>query len=276
MKKLIASVAVLFVGISLFAVDVKKYVPLKGAVKSYTMTDYEISSQFGDYFRTPEMKQAHIFNGEIEAESSEYSPNDVLVSKITNAYNDTGKLVAQTANDANGKILWRSVITYNNKGLKVDTSEESSDGVLKGRTIYTYNESNLLVDETTYNGKGALVWKITYNYSGNRLVRESHYYADGLLYEAKEYTYNENGTTAAIATLGPVGNVMWREIFRYTDGGVLNEITTVDRDNRTIGRKILRYDANGNLQRVSDYNVAQKFGTTVNELIDMQEYIYAY
>lgn len=275
MKKLIAGVAVLFVGLSLFAMDLKEYVPLKGAVKSYTMTDYEISSQFGDYFRTPEVKQSHVLEAGIETETSEYSPNDVLVNKIKNTYDSAGKLMEQTASDANGKVLWHSVVTYNDKGFKSDVSEKNADGVLKSRTIYTYNESNLLADETTYNGKGALVWKIIYAYSGDKLLRESHYYSDGLLYEAKEYTYSEDGTTATIATFGPVGNAMWREIFRYTDG-VLNEITTVDRDNRTVGRKILRYDGNGNLQRVSDYNIAQKFGTTVNELVDMQEYTYVY
>lgn len=276
MKKLISAAAVLFVGVSLFAVDISTYVPVNGEVKSYTVTDFAISSQFGDYFRTPEKKEVHVYEDGMEIESCEYTPHDVLVNKITNTYNDAGEVVAQAASDTNGQIIWRNVATYNTKGLLADMSEEGADGVLKSRTIYNYNNSDLLVDETTYDGKGALVWKIVYTYNGENLARESHYYADGLLYEAKEYTYNDNGSVANIATFGPVGNVpMWKEIFRYADG-ILNEVTTVDRENRTVGRKILRYDGAGNLQRVSDYNIAQKFGTTVNELVDMQEYVYEY
>ena len=33
-------------------------------------------------------------------------------------------------------------------------------------------------------------------------------------------------------------------------------------------------NAGGNVSRVSEYNIAQKFGTTVNELISMSEYVY--
>ncbi len=65
-------------------------------------------------------------------------------------------------------------------------------------------------------------------------------------------------------------------IFRYGTNGALNEITTYNSDKQVIKRTLLKYDAKGNVNKVSEYDVAEKFGTTVNELVAMSEYAFEY
>lgn len=276
MKKLASVLSILFFCFSAFGIDVLEYVPPNNSVKSYTATNYIISSQFGDYFRTVDKKITHKFEAEREMEISEFSHQDALLTRTINMYDSYGKLELQYATDASHNILWRKIYTYDNRGLCVDISEENGDKDLISRRIFIYNNDNLLIDETVYDGSGVLTWKTNYSYRNKRLARKRDYDATGALYEAKTYEYNDDDSIASIdifdsANTEPVK----RELFRYIDGR-LNEITTVNHENRTIARKIIRYGNDGNVQRVSDYNVANKFGTTVNELFDMREYKYEY
>ena len=65
-------------------------------------------------------------------------------------------------------------------------------------------------------------------------------------------------------------------VFRYGANGALNEITTYNSDKQVIKRTLIKYDAKGNVNKVSEYDVAEKFGTTTNELTAMSEYTFEY
>ena len=62
MKRIFTLLLVATLSMSLFALDIFKYVPFSGDVKSYTQTDFTITSKFGDLFRTPNMKIIHNFD----------------------------------------------------------------------------------------------------------------------------------------------------------------------------------------------------------------------
>ena len=64
MKKLLSLAFVASFAISLFAVDIFEFVPLKENPKNYTKIEYSIASKFGNYFRTPKVKYLHVFNDE--------------------------------------------------------------------------------------------------------------------------------------------------------------------------------------------------------------------
>ena len=64
MKKILSLACVASFAISLFAVDIFEYVPLKENPKNYTKTEYSIASKFGNYFRTPKVKYLHVFDEE--------------------------------------------------------------------------------------------------------------------------------------------------------------------------------------------------------------------
>jgi len=164
MKKMFAALAAAVMCVSAFAFDVTEYLPLKGTVKNYTRTDYGITSKFGEYFRTPEMKSVRVFDrAGREIESSEMTGRGTLVNKIKNTYDASGKLTAQDGYNADNALIWKSTVTYGAAGNKTDESEYGKDGGLKNKTIYTYTGS-LLTDESYYGAGGELVWKIVYAY----------------------------------------------------------------------------------------------------------------
>lgn len=274
MKKLLAFVFAAALATSMFAQDIFSYVPMKGNIKKCTQIDYVITAKFGNYFRTPNLKTIHSFdaNGN-ETEITEVTTKDALISKISNAYDSNGKLVEQTAYDAEDTQIWKNVITYKN-GLKADMSEYGKDETLKSKTIYIY-DNNLLVDETGYNSEGKLMWKNVYTYEGAVLTKMAHYDSDGDLEESEVYTYTEDGSIDTITYFEAFENETATVVFRYT-GSTISELLTYDEDSVLYNRVLVKYDSTGNIVKLSEYNVAQKFGTTVNELCKMTDYVYEY
>ena len=276
MKKLLAFALTASLGLSLFAADIFKYVPVTGSLKAYTETDFTIATRFGTLYRTPSSKIMHVFdsNGK-ETTSSELTPKDAVINTISATYDTAGNLVERLCTSADGEVVWKNTYAYKN-GLKVDASEFDRKGNLRARTIYTY-DNNLLTDESSYDGEGALIWKTIYKYSENgRLATVNEYNPDGSLGESNEYNYTDSGAIDSISKYDAFIGQRTSLVFRYGANGTLNEITTYDSDKQVIKRTLIKYDAKGNVNKVSEYDVAEKFGTTVNELVAMSEYSFEY
>lgn len=274
MKKLLSFIFVATFSLSLFATDIFSYIPLNGNVKSYTRTDYTITSKFGNYYRTPNVKFVKTFNAsKKEIESSELTPKDSLINKITSVYDFDGNLTEQSCFDEENELIWKNIITYKNN-QKVDSSEYDANGILKAKIIYTY-ENDKLVDETGYDGEGALIWKTIYKYNEDGLLEtESQYISDGSLDTKIVYTYTDDKKIDSLTTYDSYNHDSIQKIFRYGTNGLLNEITTYSAQKEVIKRLSLKYDDAQNISRISDYAVSQKFGTTVNELVSQSEFSY--
>ena len=276
MKKLLTLAVAATFSLSLFAADIFTYAPITGSVKSYTETDFSIASRFGTLYRTPSTKITHSFdeNGK-EITSSELTPKDAVINTISSTYDTVGNLAEQVCTSADGEIVWKNTFAYKN-GLKVDSSEYDRKGNLRARTIFTY-DNNLLSDESSYDGEGALIWKTIYKYDdNNRIASVNEYNPDGTLSEKEAYTYTESGAIDTIIKTDAYTAKENQLVFRYGANGVLNEITTYDSAKQVLKRTLLKYDDKGNVNKVSVYDVAEKFGTTVNELVEMSEYAYEY
>ena len=276
MKKLLTLAVAATFSLSLFAADIFTYAPITGSVKSYTETDFSIASRFGTLYRTPSTKITHAFdeNGK-EIASSELTPKDAVINTISSTYDTAGNLAEQVCTSADGEIVWKNTFAYKN-GLKVDSSEYDRKGNLRARTIFTY-DNNLLSDESSYDGEGALIWKTIYKYDdNNRIASVNEYNPDGTLSEKETYTYTESGAIDTIIKTDAYTAKENQLVFRYGANGVLNEITTYDSAKQVLKRTLLKYDDKGNVNKVSVYDVAEKFGTTVNELVEMSEYAYEY
>ena len=253
----------------------KKVELIEGDVRAYKRTDYSIASRFGNYYRTPSVKFAHLLdaNGN-DIESTEISAKEILLNNIQSTYDAKGNLLTQTATDADGEIIWTSETTYKN-GLKTDVSEYNAKKELKSKTIYTYS-FNRLVDESSYDGNGALVWKIIYTYDGNdRIDTVSNYFPSGALSEQSVYDYDENGKIKSITHTDSINLKPLQEVFRY-NGDVLTEVTTYDDGKQITKRILIKYNKEGNVSQISTYNVAQKFGGIVSELVAMSDYSYKF
>lgn len=274
MKRILTLLLVVTLSMSLFALDIFKYVPFSGDVKSYTQTDFTITSKFGDLFRTPNMKIIHNFdaNGN-EIEVAELSAKEVLLNKTLSKYDSANNLLEQSCYDASDELLWKTIITYKD-GKKIDSSEYGKDGVLRGKVIYGYSGNNL-AEETGYDSEGALVWKTIYKYTDNKLTTVSQYALDGSLDSEDVIAYAADGKTESITSTDCFTGVTVQKIFRYAANGNLSEITTYDAAKQIINRLMIKYDNTGNLSRLSEYKISVKFGSTQNELISMSEYAYS-
>lgn len=276
MKKMLSILLTAGLSVSLFAADIFTYAPVKGVIKSYTETEYSIASKFGNYFRTPSAKITHSFDAKgKEISSIEYTPRDVVLNKISSKYDSNGNVTEQTCTNADNEIIWKMTTSYKDN-LKQDISEFDAKNNLKDKTIFLY-DGNKLIDETSYDGDGALMWKTLYKYNANGKVETvSQYNYTGSLSEQEIYAYTENGSIESIVHYDAFTGIQTQKIFRYNTEGLLTEITTYNNTKQVIKRMLIKYDDQGNVVKVSDYDVAEKFGTTVNELIAMSEYVYNY
>lgn len=276
MKKLIFTAFLGLFGASLFAYDIASISQLKTKARSVTETDFSIVSKFGEYFRTPSVKYVYSYDsrGRI-TESSEFTPRNSLENRIANTYDANGNLSSQTCYDSDGKIIWRTESVYKD-GLKTETSEYASNDSLAAKTIYTYTDRKLS-DESYYNSDGALIWKIIFSYnSDGKTETENEYSGDGKLDEKRQYAYTADGLIESITYFDSDEKLKSKEIFRYSADKSLNEITAYDAENAITKRSVVRLDGSGNISRITDYNVSKKFGTTVNEMSAMKEYVYDY
>lgn len=276
MKKLLSFAFVASLCLSLFATDIFNYVPLAGNIKNYTRTDYVIASKFGNYFRTPSVKIVKAFNNlGKEVESSELTPKDAIINRITSTYDAKGNVTEQSCFNADNELLWKNLIVYKNN-LKSETSEYDAKNILKAKIIYTYDGSKL-VDETGYNGDGALVWKTIYKYNAEGLLEtEFEYNAEGSLDMKYVYTYTNEGKTDSITTYNSYSHDVNQQIFRYGSNGLLTEITTYNADKVVCNRKVLKYDSANNVIKLSEYEVSEKFGSTSNDLVAQSDFTYQF
>lgn len=272
MKKILTVGFLALISSSLFAINVFKYVPFEGSVKSYSQTDYSIASRYGNFFRTPELKVVHIYENGKEVESSEYTPRDVLINKIISTYDSKGNLIEQKCVNEDSELIWKNVITYKN-GKKTEISEFDKNNKEINRTIFTYN-GDFLCDESLYDSEGALISKTIYKKENNQET-VSNYFSDGSLDTEEVITYSDDGSVESIVRFSSISDGLETDIFRYTDGK-LTEVTTYNQDKQVINRLVIKYDSVGNISRLSDYEVLKKFGTTVNELAAQTDFVFEY
>lgn len=276
MKKILSFILAGAMATSLFAYDIASGASLKTKAKTVTRTDFTIVSKFGEYFRTPNTKIVYKYDDAgLLIESSELTARDVLINRIANTYDELGNLVGQTCYDADNVQIWNTTLAYKDN-LKSECSEFSKGGFFKGKTIYTYTGGNL-TDESYYNAEGVLVWKIISKYNdANKIEHEYEYFGDGTLDEERLITYNATGAKESITYFDSAANVKSKDVFRYAADGTISEITTYDSENKIVKRTLVKIDSFGNCSKVTGYAVSRKFGTTVNEMVDMVEFIYDY
>lgn len=277
MKKVLLSAFIFAAGILAFAFDDSPFMHPNGSPKSYTQTEFTITTKFGDYFRTPATKYKHTFNEDgLEIESAEYSPAGQLADKIVYEYTADKQIAAQTCYDASGNIFWKISSTFDKNGKKTEENEYDAKGVMLGKTIYKYENENS-VDETYYNSQGNLIWKNTYLYnSEKKLVETCAYFSNGTLDVKKVYVYNTDGTLSEINSYNQLNEQVAREANVYNSDGLLVEHAVYGSDGKRKTRIFYKYDSNKNVAKQTTYNISQKFGATVNEMVGQSDFEYEY
>lgn len=277
MKKVLLSAIFIACGIFAFAFDDSPFMTPNGSPKSYTQTEFTITTKFGDYFRTPATKYKHTFNDDgLEIESAEYSPTGQLIDKIIYEYTSDKQIASQSCYDAGGNILWKVSSVFDKNGKKTEENEYDAKGTMLGKTIYKYENENS-VDETYYNSRGDLIWKNTYLYNTEKkLVETCAYFSNGALDVKKVYVYNTDGTLSEINSYNQLNEQVAREANIYNSDGLLVEHAVYGSDGKRRSRIFYKYDSMRNVAKQTTYNIAQKFGSTVNEMVGQSDFEYEY
>lgn len=256
-----------------FAFDQGPVIKPVTPVSSYTKIEYQITEKFGDYYRSPRAKFVHNFdvNGN-ETEATELTSKDSLVDRITYKY-EGNNLVEKICTDVDGKVFWKMTTAYDANGNKTEESEFNASDTLINKTIWRINGNQ--TDESYYNADGVLLSKIiTKTDDQGRTAEVAQYAAAGNLEEKAAYTYNDAGKLSEISFTNGAGIQTKKTVFRFDATYQITEEQTYDQNNKLIVRIIYKYDASGNIIKTTTYNVAEKFGTTVNELAGISEYSY--
>lgn len=272
MKKTLFILMSAILSLEVFAFDNEASLKPNGAAE-YTKIEYQITEKFGDYYRSPRAKYVHTFdaNGK-EIESSELTSKDAVVDHITYKY-EGDNLVETVCTDSDGKVSWKMTAAYDAEGNKIDESEFNASNTLVNRTIWKINGNQS--DESYYNADGVLLSKIITKFDDQkRLVEVAQYQAAGNLEQKAVYSYNDAGKLSEIAYTNGLGIQTKKVVFRFDAAYQITEEQTYNSENKLIVRVIYKYDANGNVIKTTTYKVAEKFGTTVNELAGIAEYNY--
>lgn len=277
MKKVLISALVFAAGFLAFAFDDSPFMKPNGAPKSYTQTEFTISTKFGDYFRTPAVKYKHTFNeAGLEIESAEYSVAGQLASKIVYEYGPDKQIASQSCYDGEGNLFWKVSAVFDKNGKRIEENEYDSKGALLGKTIYKYDGPDS-IDETYYNSRGDLIWKNTYKYnSEQKLVENCSYFSNGTLDIKKIFVYSTDGKLAEINSYNQLNEQIAREVNIYNAEGLLTEYAVYGSDGKRRSRIFYKYDDKKNVIKQTTYNIAQKFGNTVNEMVGQSDFEYDY
>ena len=276
MKKAVLALSIAAIAASVYAFDSEASITTKGTVGSYTKTEYSVTQKFGDYYRSPKAKFTHNFasNGK-ETDSTELTSRDSVVDTVSYAYTSDGKLASKICTDADGKVQWKFTYAYDVTGNLIDESAYNASDILTDRTIWKYNGKQ--VDESYYNADGALLGKIiTKKDDSGRTSEVAKYDESGWLEVKQVYTYNDAGKLSEVAHLDYAGNQIKRVVYRFDSSYSITEKQTYNMENKLYLREIYKYDSTGNVTKATTYSVADKFGTTVNELVAINEYAYKY
>jgi len=248
-----------------------------GSPKSYTQTEFTITTKFGDYFRTPSIKYKHTFNDDgLEIESGEYSISGQLASKIVYEYTEDKQLASQSCYDGEENLFWKVVGVFDKNGKKIEENEYDAKGALLGKTIYKYDDPDT-IDETYYNSQGDLIWKNTYVYNSEKKLTENcSYFANGALDVKRLYVYNTDGSLSEINSYNYLNEQISREANIYNSDGLLIEHAVYGADGKRKSRVFYKYDDKKNVVKQTSYNIAQKFGNTVNEMVGQSDFDYEY
>lgn len=273
MKKLVCALTLSILTFATFALDSENFVPT-GRINSYTKTEYAVTTKFGDFFRSVSAKYVHVFDGSgLEVECSTYNAKDALTDKMTYTYDTSRNRTSQVLTDAAGNTQWKMSFEYLADGKIKALSEYDASGTLVGKTIYKYDALN--VTDSYYDGNGALLSRtITTNDSEGRPLIVCEYDADGSLDEKIQYTYLDNGKLSAIEIFNSSGVKTSKLAYRYDASNYVSEVQTYTASGTLIQRDIYKVDAKGNPTKINVYAVAEKFGSTVNELQSITEYAY--
>lgn len=272
MKKSALIAAIALISGSVFAFDSDPITPA-GNVDSFTKTEYSVASKFGEYFRTVSVKHVHTYTNGLRTMIASYTAKDELVDKTEYTYNDEKQMTFLVSTDAQGKIIKKISYEYLADGRLKSESEFNEENELTAKNIIKYESGK--TTESLYNGEGRLISRTVNTIAADgKIIESAFYFGDGSLSHAEKYTYTDSGEFSIIENFDSERNKAGKTVYRYDANNFISEIDIYATDTDLIERDIFKNDEKGNPVRISIYSVAEKFGTTTNELVSISDFAY--
>jgi hypothetical protein len=155
-------------------------------------------------------------------EKSSFTPDDKLIFKIVNKYNENDKLIDMTGYDLKNNIKWKNKFKYNAKGKVSEIAIYNFEGKIDFKDVFKYNAEDLLTEQITYNNIGNIYSKIINKYLGKDLLSSEKYDFNGYLVNNIIYDYRNNKLYKESAIIN--NSVSEYKIYNYDDAGNLGEI----------------------------------------------------
>jgi antitoxin component YwqK of YwqJK toxin-antitoxin module len=273
MKKIVISALAFVLSFSVFAQGMPEFVP-SGRISSYTKTTYSVTSKFGDYFRSVSEKETHALKGGVETDVSFYNSKDEITKKISTSFGTAKRISARDFSDMTSGATLHTEFEYGDDGnLKTETVTDAASGSLGAKTIYKYEDGKTV--KNLYDKDGKLLERTIFTLNDDgKTTEEVVYFGDGFLNVSRKFIYNDDGKISIVETFDGNSVSVSKLVFRYDSSKFLTEVQHYSGDGKLRERHIYKNDALGNPTRISYYNVAEKFGTTVNELVLIEDFSY--
>lgn len=236
---------------------------LKGEVKSYKVTPYEVHEHFGvvekgnkaSYWRGDVIS---IFDKQgMKIESERFDKSGQLLQKIFYKYNPAGNRMSRDTYNASGKVSIRHVYIYNEKGHPVACNGYGpTTGLIESYT-YKTDEKGRIIEETCVKTTQPMcsTYKLVYEKDGkiNSICVENKTTKDN---SCEKYIYDKQGRLTQLEFSRKEGLIR-KTIITYDDKGNEHTIKVFKADNTFLEEKeyTYKYDEKGNwIQRVEYIN----------------------
>ncbi len=254
-----------------FAFDGFEHAVSEKNIKSYSRTEYEVSSKFGQYYRTVTLREELKVSNGLITEKSECNEKNELQNKIVFQYDEKFNLKESIKLDAAEKVISRKAMEYDSDGRMAIADEYDADGKLMTRTIYKYEDGKNT--ESIYDGNGDLTCRtISYLDAEDKIADCYRYKGNGSLEMLAKYTYAGDSQILTEDYFNSQMIFFGKKCNKYDAKGNLIEVQEYSDKNELIKRIVIKNNADGLPERMSFYNVSEKFGSTANELYRISDF----
>ena len=196
----------------------------------------------------------------------------IAVSQNEYDYYEDGRLKTVTTKMGGATVEAWSYL-YTEKGVLSQLVRTFTESGIECRDDYKYNKDGKIETLSWYTGKdyeGG--YRYSYNDKGDPTLEEQ-LDRNGDVITYTEYTFNENGDTAA-AYHYQYGSVESHRIYEYDSEKTLTAIVSYDRNDNTIGKIGYEYNAEGKLSRTTEYDKDGNVLSYTESLYDDQGFNY--
>lgn len=156
-----------------------------------------------------------------------------------------------------GKPAERStrVTRYDNQGRRLEWSRNDANGKLKDRTSYTYTAKSGVADLLYFGPKNTLLTKSVFGYdSKGHRTEISNYDAKGTLKDKTISIYDAHGDETEASRTDPDGAIIERVVYTFDAKGRVGELSRYDGTGALTSKVVNSYDDHGHLAVQTTYD----------------------